>query len=119
MSELASPEWTGPLATGLFGTAYSLGEDRALVLVGSPGMVVGSHPDRTWAWIIMKGRTRDFAFEESLGSNDDLAALTGAQVIGGDRLFTAREKDLESVFRILRDAARREGPRHPDRRTAV
>ena len=46
----------------------------------------------------MDGRARDFAFEEQLHSNTHLAALTGVQVIEGDRLFTTREKDLGQVM---------------------
>src|ERR1700693_5152539 len=108
MTDLMPPEWSGPLGTGLFGTAYGLGDGRSLVLVGSPGGVVGGRPAQTWRLIIMNGRARDFAFEEELRTNQALAALTGVQVLDKDRLFTAREKDLGEVVRILKDAARAE-----------
>jgi hypothetical protein len=123
MTNLTPPEWSGPFATGLFGTAYGLGDGRSLVLVGAPGNVVGSRPDRTWLWVIMKGRatewTRDFAFEETLRTNEDLAALAAVQVIDGDRLFTAREKDLGKVLRILREAARAGTGCRPGRKAAL
>jgi hypothetical protein len=109
MTDLTQPDWSGPFATGLFGTAYGLGDSRSLMLVGAPENVVGSRPDRTWLWIIMQGRApawaRDFAFEEELRRNKDLAATTGVQVVEGDSLFTAQEKDLGCVLRILRDVA--------------
>ena len=60
---------------------------------------------RAWDWV------RDFAFEEQLRTNEDLAATTGEQVIEGDRLFTAQEKDLPDVLRLLREVAARRGGR--------
>ncbi len=118
MTDLDTPEWRGPFATGLFGTAYGLGDGRSLVPVGPPGAVVGSGPERTWLWVIMNGRagswTRDFAFEEQLRTNNDLAALIGVQVIDRDRLFTAEENDLGEVLRILSQAGSR-----PDRKAAL
>src|SRR5207247_801391 len=119
MTDLAAPAWSGPIGTGLFGTAYALGDGRSLVLVGSPGSVVGSRPDRTWPWVIMDGRARDFAFEEQLRTNNNLATLTGVQVIEGDRLFTTREKDLGQVFQILKEAARAEADNRPGRKAAM
>jgi hypothetical protein len=123
VTDLNQPEWSGPFATGLFGTAYGLGDGRSLVLIGAPGNAVGSRPDRTWLWVVMKGRplewTRDFAFEEALRTNEDLAAVTGAQAIDGDRLFTAQEKNLGNVFRLLREAALAESASRRDRKAAL
>jgi len=67
----------------------------------------------------MKGRARDFAFEEELRTNKDLAAVTGVQALDGDRLFTARENDLGRVLRILREAAGAGAGSHPDRKAAM
>lgn len=123
MTDLDTPDWRGPFATGLFGTAYGLGDGRSLVFLGPPGSVVGARPDRTWAWIIMSGQAgswaRDFAFEEQLRARKDLAALTGVQVIDRDRLLTAHEKDLGEVLRILRGVAREQAGGPPDRKAAM
>ncbi len=123
MVDLTVPEWSGPFATGLFGTAYPLGNGHSLVLVGAPGTAVGSRPGRTWGWVIMKGRPldwqRDFAFEESLRANKDLTAATGTQTLDGDRVSTLQEKDLEKVLRILREVVRTGADKRPGRKDAV
>ncbi len=119
INDLSSPEWSGPIGTGLFGTAYSVGGGRSLVLVGSPVGGVGGLPDRPWPWIIMKGRVRDFAFEETLRTNKELAAATSMQMLDEDRLFTAIEKDLGKVIRIIQDAAWAGVPGRPDQRAAM
>ena len=119
MTDLSSPEWSGPIGTGLFGTAYGLGDGRSLVLVGPPGSAVGTRPDRTWPWIVMRGRARDFSFEETLRTNEKLTAVTDVQVIGGDRLFTTREKDLDKVIQILGETAAAGTADRPDRKAAM
>src|SRR5690348_7666492 len=110
MTALETPEWRGPFATGLFGTAYALGGGRSLVLVGAPDAVVGARPERKWFWVVMSGRpwswTRDFVFEEQLRADKDLAELAGVQAIDGDRLFTTAERDLGAVLRVVSQAVR-------------
>jgi hypothetical protein len=119
MTRFTPPEWIGPIGTGLFGTAYAIGDGRSLVLVGSPGAALGSQPDRTWPWIIMRGRVRDFAFEETLRTNDNLTAITSVQVLDSDRLFTTAEKDLGTVLQILMLAAQARTASHPGRKAAM
>jgi hypothetical protein len=107
MIDLTAPEWSGPIGTGLFGTAYALGDGHSLVLLGAPGNHVGSRPDRAWPWIIMKNRARDFAFEDDLRNIPELAAVTNIQILDKDRLFTASEKDLVRILNLLRGVAQK------------
>jgi hypothetical protein len=71
----------------------------------------------------MRGRAtewvRDFAFEEALRTSGGLAAVTGVQAIDRDRLFTAQEKDLGKVYRILGEAARADVSRRHGRKAAT
>lgn len=101
MAALRRPDWTEPVATGLWGLGYNLRADQGLVLLSNKETLPSDDPERLWPFILTESRQRNRLLEQSIAKQDDLRPFLEHLTVGRDDVLGVREKDINELISIL------------------
>ncbi len=114
MSLYRVPDWQDALCTGTWQISYRLDDGRMLMFWGG-APDAPSRADREWGVVVMSGRVRDLAGEQSLLANPAFARQVRTCVIDGGTFLVTMEGQIDTVV----DAARADFAGPPEERVTA